>query len=199
MTLLARDKENIIMSRTDMKCRRLFALIVMSCLATFLFAVDALGPEQIKLRAVMPIEDTFTVEPDTGAQSIDLVSSRGRSIKVGTYTLASNRTNSSYSLNVLPGETGAESSFYFTAEDSGNQPDSKIEYDLSIRSATENGSSADNARGAISKSLGVRDAQDNVGIVYETGEIFANIPDFDTATLPTGWYASAIQFQVLIN
>ncbi len=189
------------MNRKDFKYCRSLALIVMLCLSGVLFAQSALGPEQIQLRAVMPIEDTFSVEPYTGSQSIDLVSSRGKSIKVGTYTLASNRTNSSYSLNVLPGETGADSAFYFTAEDVGaaSRIDSRIEYDLSIRSSTENGSSIERARSVASKSLGVRDAQDTIGIVYETGEIFANIPDFDTAMLPTGWYASAIQFQVLIN
>ncbi|MDY4610787.1 MAG: hypothetical protein SPD11_09280 [Sphaerochaetaceae bacterium] len=189
------------MNRKDQKYRRLFALTVVVCLSGLLFAQDALGPERIQLRAIMPIEDTFSVEPYTGSQTIDLVSSRGKSIKVGTYTLASNRTNSSYSLNVLPGETGAESAFYFVAEETGanSRGESKIEYDLSIRSSTENGSSIEGARNAASKSLGVRDAQNIVGIVYETGEIFANIPDFDTAALPTGWYASAIQFQVLIN
>lgn len=183
-----------------MKYSRLLALTVMLCLSSVLFAAEAIGPEQIKLRAVMPIEDTFTVEPYEGSQNIDLVSSRGKSIKVGTYTLASNRTGSSYSLHVQPGETGTEPAFFFSAEtDDATNPNAKIEYDLTIRSATENGTSVEGARGSISKPLGVRDAQDTIGIVFENGEIFANIPNFDTTSLPTGWYASAIQFQVEIN
>lgn len=180
-------------------CSVLIVLTLMLSYPVFLVADEVDGPENIKLRATMPTQDSFIVTPDEDALSIDLVSARGKSIRVGGYTLASNRTGSSYQLKIYPGESGDEPAFCFSSETESAGQEAKLEYQLSIKSATEKGYSIEDAKNGVSKALGVRDADSKGGIIYETGDIYATIPNFDPTEFPTGWYASAIRFQVLVD
>ena len=50
---------------------------------------------------------------------------------------------------------------------------------------------------AMEKDLGVRGVYaNNNNILYETGSILAEIPDFDPDQYATGWYSAAIQLSI---
>ncbi len=174
------------------------ALLLLVCVS-MLSAADVSGPDSIKIRALMPLADSFVVQPDTGSQNIDLVASKGQSIRVGTYMLTSNRTTTSYTLGVSPGDSTSKG-FTFVPEGAvANSAKQSLEYQLTVLPTTERAVSINRASGSASKSLGILNSGETHGLVYEIGEIFADIPDFDSSSIETGWYVSDIKFKVSVN
>ncbi len=147
----------------------------------------------------MPITEIFRVEQNDAALDFNLSASRNSIIRVGTYTLVSNNTISKFRLSIRPGEDGNQERFAFMLDEGEPLPqgqESEIPFTVRVSS---NISRAVNVAGqqAMEKDLGVRGAYgNNDSILYETGDILAEIPDFDPDLYATGWYSAAIQLSI---
>jgi hypothetical protein len=176
----------------------LFALILLMGLSS----VSALSPlpfTQIEVRGQMPITEVFRVDQNEQALNFNLVDSRNSIVQVGSYTLISNNASSQFKLTITPGEGGDKEEFTFELEE--NEPLlpgqlSELSFTVRVASDTSRGTSIGGAR-AMEKELGVRGGwSNNSAILYESGEILAEIPDFNPDLYATGKYSAALQLKI---
>ncbi len=163
-----------------------------------LFA-DPLPFTRVRVEGRMPVIEIFRVEQNDAALNFDLTASRNSIVRVGSYTLVSNNTISQFRLAIRPGEDGNEEQFAFVLDeeeilDGGQQ--SVIPFTVRVSSSIARAVSVEGQQ-AMEKNLGVRGIYgDNEDILYETGDILAEIPDFNPDLYATGWYSAAIQLSI---
>ncbi len=145
---------------------------------------------RVEVRGQMPITEIFRVDQNEEALDFNLVESRNSIVQVGSYTLISNSAT---------GELGNLDHFVFALD----QGEPRIEGQLSelpfaIRVTSEsNRNPAVGGSRAMVKDLGVRGGYfGNSAILYESGEILAEIPDFNPDRYATGRYSAALQLAI---
>ncbi|MGH0053986.1 MAG: hypothetical protein ACQ5SW_11400 [Sphaerochaetaceae bacterium] len=150
----------------------------------------------------MPITEIFRVEQNEEALDFNLTASRNSIVRVGSYTLVSNNIVSQFRLTIRPGEDGTQERFAFILdEEEPLIPGQESVIPFTVR-VSSNISQAVSVAGqqAMEKELGVRGVYaNNDAILYESGDILAEIPDFDPNLYATGWYSAAIQLSIEVN
>lgn len=154
---------------------------------------------RVEVRGQMPITEIFRVDQNEEALDFNLVESRNSIVQVGSYTLISNSATGQFTLTIRPGELGNLDHFVFALD----QGEPRIEGQLSelpfaIRVTSEsNRSPAVGGSRAMVKDLGVRGGYfGNSAILYESGQILAEIPDFNPDRYATGRYSAALQLAI---
>ncbi len=166
--------------------------------AAVLFA-SPLPFSNIEVRGQMPVQEIFRVQQNQAALNFNLADSRNSIVQVGSYTLISNNAISQFIMAVRPGEFGDQDQFAFILDQ--NEPLlpgqlSTIPFTVRVTSDISRAVSVAGDR-AMQKDLGVRGVYaNNEAILYESGEILAEIPDFDPDLYATGWYSAAIQLSI---
>ncbi|WP_320128146.1 hypothetical protein [uncultured Sphaerochaeta sp.] len=179
----------------------LLTIMVLSSLLVPLGS-ETLSVDTIALLGRMSTSEVFSVVQNQEALNFNLSEHRNTSINVGTYVLISNNSNSLFHLYIKPGEKGSEKQFAFS-HDRGEPIDkgkkSELPFTVRVSSNITGGVSVVGNK-AMEKELGVRGVYaNNEEIVYETGEIIAEIPDFVPDDYSSGWYSSAIQLSIEVN
>lgn len=153
----------------------------------------------IEVRGQMPVQEIFRVQQNQAALNFNLAESRNSIVQVGSYTLVSNNSNSQFRMAIRPGEFGDQDQFAFVLDE--DEPLlagqlSVIPFTVRVASDVSQALSIAGSQ-AMRKNLGVRGVYaNNEAILYETGEILAEIPDFDPDLYATGWYSAAIQLSI---
>lgn len=154
---------------------------------------------RVEVRGQMPITEIFRVDQNEEALDFNLVESRNSIVQVGSYTLISNSATGQFTLTIRPGELGTLDHFVFALD----QGEPRIEGQLSelpfaIRVTSEsNRNPAVGGSRAMVKDLGVRGGYfGNSAILYESGQILAEIPDFNPDRYATGRYSAALQLAI---
>ena len=153
----------------------------------------------IEVRGQMPVQEIFRVQQNQAALNFNLAESRNSIVQVGSYTLVSNNSNSQFRMAIRPGEFGDQDQFAFVLDE--DEPLlagqlSVIPFTVRVASDVSQAVSVAGSQ-AMRKNLGVRGVYaNNEAILYETGEILAEIPDFDPNLYATGWYSAAIQLSI---
>lgn len=155
----------------------------------------------MQLQGRMPITEIFRVEQSDEALNFNLADSRNSTVRVGSYTITSNDITSQFHLFINPGEDGKQRQFAFTLDPGFPlEPGQKSMLPISVRVVS-------NTPGAVSvfgdekvdKSLGVRGVYTgNNDVLFESGDILADIPDFDPNVFASGWYSAAIQLRIQV-
>lgn len=153
----------------------------------------------VQVQGEMPVTEIFRVEQNQQALNFNLAESRNSTIQVGSYTLVSNNAVSQFKLAVRPGQRGDEQQFSFVLDQAetilpGQR--SVIPFSVRVVSDTSRGMSV-SGNASMQKDLGVRGVYgNNETILYESGQILAEIPDFDPNQFATGWYSAAIELSI---
>ena len=153
----------------------------------------------IEVRGQMPVQEIFRVQQNQAALNFNLAESRNSIVQVGSYTLVSNNSNSQFRMAIRPGEFGDQDQFAFVLDE--DEPLlagqlSVIPFTVRVASDVSQAVSVAGSQ-AMQKDLGVHGVYaNNEAILYETGEILAEIPDFDPDLYATGWYSAAIQLSI---
>ena len=171
----------------------------MILLGSLSISASPLPFSRMQVLGVMPITEMFKVDQNQEALSFNLAESRNSIMQVGSYTLISNNNTSQFRLIIRPGENGNQREFAFTL-DQGEPllPGqlSTLPFKVRVTSDTARAVSVEGTE-AMQKNLGVRGVYgNNDAVLYETGYILAEIPDFDPDLFATGWYSAAIQLSV---
>ncbi len=168
--------------------------------ASALFA-SPLSFTTIQLQGLMPISEIFRVEQYDEALNFNLADSRNSIVRVGSYSITSNDIASQFHLFINPGEDGNDDQFAFVLDPGYTpEPGQQSRLPIIVR-VTSNTAGAVSVSGAdkVDKALGVRGVYaGNNDILFESGEILAEIPDFDPDVFATGWYSAAIQLQIQV-
>lgn len=163
-----------------------------------LFA-SPLSLTNIEVRGQMPVQEIFRVEQNQNALNFNLADSRNSIVQVGSYTLVSNNAISQFRMAIRPGEFGDQDQFAFMLDQNEPLLDgqlSVIPFSVRVTSDISRAMSISGSQ-SMQKDLGVRGVYaNNETILYETGEILAEIPDFDPDLYATGWYSAAIQLSI---
>lgn len=153
----------------------------------------------VRVEGRMPITEIFRVEQNDAALDFNLSASRNSIIRVGSYTLISNNSISKFRLAIRPGEDGNQERFAFVLDEGEPLPqgqESVIPFTVHVSSNIARAVSVAGQQ-AMEKDLGVRGVYgNNDAILYETGDILAEIPDFNPDFYATGWYSAAIQLSI---
>jgi len=153
----------------------------------------------VRVEGRMPITEIFRVEQNDAALDFNLSASRNSIIRVGSYTLISNNSISKFRLAIRPGEDGNQERFAFVLDEGEPLPqgqESVIPFTVHVSSNIARAVSVAGQQ-AMEKDLGVRGVYgNNDTILYETGDILAEIPDFNPDLYATGWYSAAIQLSI---
>lgn len=175
------------------------SLAVLLAVTNLHAATPPLPFTRIEVYGHLPITEVFRVEQNAQVLDFNLVESRNSIVHVGSYTLISNNTSSHFTLTIKPGEDGTQDQFAFSYE--RGQPLlegqlSELPFAIRVTSETSRGTSVGGSR-MMAKELGVRGGfQDNGAILYESGEILAEIPDFNPDLYATGRYSAALQLSI---
>ncbi|MEA4860487.1 hypothetical protein SDC9_91634 [bioreactor metagenome] len=179
--------------------RAMICFLLLGGLSSFALTASPLPFTRIEVLGQMPVTEVFRVIQNQNALSFNLADSRNSIVQVGTYTLISNNSVSQFKMVIRPGEFGEKLRFSFMLdEDEPLLPGQLSELPFSVR-VTSDVSRAVSVAGseAMEKDLGVRGVYaNNNNILYETGSILAEIPDFDPDQYATGWYSAAIQLSI---
>ncbi len=155
----------------------------------------------MQLQGRMPITEIFRVEQYEEALNFNLAESRNTTVPVGSYSITSNDITSQFHLFITPGEDGKQGQFAFVLDPGFTpEPGQQSRLPIIVR-VTSNTTGAVSVSGAdkVDKSLGVRGVYTgNNDILFESGEILAEIPDFDPDVFATGWYSAAIQLRIQV-
>ncbi len=155
----------------------------------------------MQLQGRMPVTEIFRVEQSEDALNFNLVDSRNSTVKVGSYMITSNDSTSQFHLFINPGEDGKQEQFAFTLDPGfPKEPGQQSMLPISVR-VVSNTPGAVSVFGAekVDKSLGVRGVYTgNDDVLYENGDILADIPDFNPDIFATGWYSAAIQLSIQV-
>ena len=178
----------------------IMATLLLMLGVSFLFAYP-LSFTTMQLQGRMPVTEIFRVEQYDEALNFNLVESRNSTVAVGSYTITSNDITSQFHLFINPGEDGKQGQFAFIL-DPGFTPEAGQQSRLPITvRVVSNTVGAVSVSGAdkVDKILGVRGVYTgNNDILYESGEILAEIPDFNPDIFATGWYSAAIQLRIQV-
>lgn len=187
------------MRRKSISILMLATLLVFAVLPTAFAATPPLPFSRIEVRGQMPITEVFRVEQNEQALNFNLVESRNSIVQVGSYTLISNNTASQFKLTIRPGESGTLDQFAFSLDRGEPLLEgqlSELPFSIKVTSQTSRGTSVGGSR-AMAKDLGVRGGfSNNNAILYESGEILAEIPDFNPDRYATGRYSAALQLSI---
>jgi hypothetical protein len=174
------------------------ALIALYMAVSCLWATD-LSVSEIELQATYPVIETFTVLQNEEALDLNLVDSRNSSVLVGTYTLLANDGTSRFKMHVSPGEDGEDSVFAFRldlADEATANGKTVLPFVVQVIS-DNSGAVSISGNTAMEKELGLRGILGgNEQILYENGDIVAEIPDFDPDEYSSGWYSAAIRLSI---
>jgi hypothetical protein len=163
-----------------------------------------LSVTKIDVQGVVPVAESFAVVQNPDALNFNLADSRNSSVVVGTYTLISNNSLSLFRMYIKPGEDGKGERFTFVLDSNGNgqngQNGQRKETVLPFVVRVTSGiTGAENVEGEnpMQKEIGIKGIYaTNDEITYETGEIIADIPDFNLDDYANGWYSSSIQLSL---
>lgn len=175
----------------------LFSLMIL--MGIFSLYASPLPFSRMDVRGVMPVTELFRVEQNEQALSFNLAESRNSLLQVGSYTLISNNNTSQFKLHIRPGEHGDLREFAFFLDQGetllpGQR--SMLPFRVRVTSDTARAVSVEGSE-AMQKDLGVLGVYgNNDSIVFESGFILAEIPDFDPDLFAIGWYSAAIQLSV---
>ncbi|HZJ88214.1 MAG TPA: hypothetical protein VFC80_03575 [Sphaerochaeta sp.] len=184
-----------------MKQRRLSILCIALVFSVLLplTAATTLPLDRIEITGELPVTQIFRVEQNPFALSFNLVESRNSIVSVGSYVLISNSGNAKFSLVIKPGEAGDADQFAFTLDDVEANVAGKetvLPFGIRVTSRTADAISVAGTR-AMQKELGVPGGlSSNQAIVYEDGEILAEIPNFDPDEYAAGHYSAALQLSI---
>lgn len=174
----------------------LFGLLSFGVSALF---ASPLSLTNIEVRGQMPVQEIFRVEQNQNALNFNLADSRNSIVQVGSYTLVSNNAISQFRMAIRPGEFGDQDQFAFMLDQNEPLLDdqlSVIPFSVRVTSDISRAVSVSGSQ-SMQKDLGVRGVYaNNETILYETGQILAEIPDFDPDLYATGWYSAAIQLSI---
>ncbi|MDX9914270.1 MAG: hypothetical protein RBS49_00145 [Sphaerochaeta sp.] len=174
-------------------------LLLFIALSGLAAAVSTLPFNQIRVVGQMPITEIFRVDQNEQALDFNLVESRNSIVQVGSYTLISNNVSGQFKLTIKPGELGDLDQFIFSLDQGEPLIDgqlSELPFSIRVTSETSRTSSVGGSR-AMVKDLGVRGGySNNSAILYESGEILAEIPDFNPDRYATGRYSAALQLSI---
>lgn len=184
--------------KTGIARKTKIALLLLYMTASCLWAAG-LSVSEIDLQAVIPVTESFVVKQNPEALDLNLTDSRNSSVLVGTYTLVSNNGVSLFRMYLSPGENGQDSVFAFYLDDA-DAPESSgatvLPFVVRV-SSNNSGAVSISGRTKMGKDLGIRGIlASNDGLVYESGEIIAEIPDFNPEEYSSGWYSAAIQVSI---
>lgn len=178
------------------------SLLLLCALLPLAAATPPLPFNRIEVYGNMPRTEIFRVEQNYQALDFNLVDSRNSIVHVGSYTLISNNTASHFTLTIRPGEDGKQEQFAFSYEQGQPLREgqlSELPFAIRVTSDTSRGTSASGSQ-MMAKELGVRGGlQNNSAILYESGEILAEIPDFNPDRYATGRYSAAMQLSIEAN
>ena len=155
----------------------------------------------MQLQGRMPISEIFRVEQYDEALNFNLVESRNSTVRVGSYTLTSNDMSSLFHLFINPGEDGKQEQFAFVLDPGFTpEPGQQTRLPITVRIVSNTvGAVSVSGLEKVDKSLGVRGSYvANNDILFESGEILAEIPDFNPDIFATGWYSAAIQLRIQV-
>lgn len=181
------------------RIRILLTLLMSLSLGLSSLCAAILPFSKIEMQGQMPVQEIFRVDQNPAALNFNLVESRNSLVQVGSYVLISNNAVSQFRMVIKPGEKGDAEQFAFVLDDEKNLQPGQLTIIPFTVMVTSDVSKAINVAGshAMSKDLGVRGAiADNDAILYETGDILAQIPDFNPDLYATGWYSAAIQLSI---
>ncbi|KAF5032553.1 MAG: hypothetical protein M0R06_18790 [Sphaerochaeta sp.] len=185
--------------RLKKSIQRAFLFIAASVFCAFPLIASPLPFTNVEVRGQMPVQEIFRVQQNLAALNFNLAESRNSIVQVGSYTLVSNNAVSQFRMAIRPGEFGDQDQFAFVLDQ--NEPLlpsqlSVIPFTVRVSSGIS-GAVSVSGRQAMEKDLGVRGVYgNNQAILYESGEILAEIPDFDPDLYATGWYSAAIQLSI---
>ena len=155
----------------------------------------------MQLQGRMPISEIFRVEQSPEALDFNLAESRNSTVRVGSYSIISNDITSQFHLFINPGEDGKQGQFAFILDPGFKpEPGQQSRLPISVR-VVSNTAGAVSVFGAekVDKKLGVRGVfTGNDDILFESGDILADIPDFNPDVFATGWYSAAIQLRIQV-
>jgi hypothetical protein len=179
--------------------RAMICFLLLGGFSSFALTASPLPFDRIEVLGQMPVTEVFRVIQNQNALNFNLADSRNSIVQVGTYTLISNNSGSQFKMVIRPGEFGEKLRFSFVLdEEEPLLPGQLSELPFSVR-VTSDVSRAVSVAGseAMEKDLGVRGVYaNNDTILYETGSILAEIPDFNPDQYATGWYSAAIQLSI---
>ncbi|NBK26266.1 MAG: hypothetical protein EOM68_30175 [Spirochaetia bacterium] len=179
--------------------RAMICFLLLGGFSSFALTASPLPFDRIEVLGQMPVTEVFRVIQNQNALNFNLADSRNSIVQVGTYTLISNNSVSQFKMVIRPGEFGEKLRFSFVLdEEEPLLPGQLSELPFSVR-VTSDVSRAVSVAGseAMEKDLGVRGVYaNNDTILYETGSILAEIPDFNPDQYATGWYSAAIQLSI---
>lgn len=179
--------------------RRMIYFLLLGGFYSFVLVATPLPFNRIEVLGQMPVTEVFRVIQNQNALSFNLAESRNSIVQVGTYTLISNNSVSQFKMVIRPGEFGEKLRFSFVLDE--NEPllpgqFSELPFSVRVTSDVSRAVSVEGSE-AMEKDLGVRGVYaNNNNILYETGTILAEIPDFDPDQYATGWYSAAIQLSI---
>lgn len=189
----------MIQNRMIRRLKFILPILFFLLLEGAVLAAASLPFTSVRMEGRMPVTEIFRVEQNEAALDFNLSASRNSIIRVGSYTLVSNNTISKFRLAIRPGEDGNQEYFAFTLDE--GEPllqgqASEIPFTVRVSSNISRAVSVAGQQ-AMEKDLGVRGVYgNNDAILYETGDILAEIPDFDPDLYATGWYSAAIQLSI---
>ncbi len=176
------------------------ALLVLTfAIASLAAAISPLPFNRIEVRGQMPVTEIFRVDQNDEALDFNLVESRNSIVQVGSYTLISNSTTGQFKLTIRPGELGNLDQFTFSLDQGEPRVEGQLsELPFSIHVTSEsNHTPAVGGSRAMVKDFGVRGGYtNNSAILYESGQILAEIPDFNPDRYATGRYSAALQLAI---
>lgn len=178
----------------------LMATLLLMLGTSFLYA-SPLSFTTMQLQGRMPITEIFRVVQSAESLDFNLADSRNSTVRVGSYMITSNNSNSQFHLFISPGEDGKQSQFAFVLDPGFSpEPGQQTILPISVRVVgNTTGSVSVSGVEKVDKSLGVRGSYSgNNDVLFETGEILADIPDFNPDLFATGWYSAAIQLRIQV-
>ncbi len=174
-------------------------LLLSIALTELAAAMTPLPFTRIEVRGEMPVTEIFRVDQNDEALDFNLVESRNSIVQVGSYTLISNSTTGQFKLTIRPGEQGNLDQFIFSLDQGEPRIEgqlSELPFAIRVTSETNRTSGVGGSR-AMVKDLGVRGGySNNSAILYESGQILAEIPDFNPDRYATGRYSAALQLSI---
>lgn len=185
-----------------MKKKNLLTATLLLMLGASFVLASPLSFSTVQLQGQMPITEIFRVEQNDEALNFNLADSRNSTVRVGSYRITSNDTTSQFHLYINPGEDGKQEQFAFILDPGFTpEPGQESKLPISVR-VVSNTAGAVSVSGAdkVDKSLGVRGVYTgNNDVLFESGDILADIPDFDPDVFATGLYSAAIQLRIQVN
>lgn len=184
-----------------MKMNRISLTAIALIFALGLLGASPLTISSIQMEGRMPIAETFRVLQSEDALNFNLVESRNSTVKIGSYTITSNDSSSQFHLFISPGADGKQDRFAFVL-DSGftAEPGQLSTLPITVRIVSDTAGAVSVAGAdSVDKNLGVRGVySNNQDVLYESGEILAEIPDFNPDIFASGWYSAAIQLRIQV-